>query len=81
MLAILDYSIDIQANRYMAIVDPLAPIASGATGTAVVIGSTGPLPAILTVTNRFNLAWNPGAYGWVATDPVTGDWEGTPSCC
>lgn len=81
VLSISDFSIDIQANKYMAIVEPTAPILAGATGTFNIIGSTGALGSVLTAVNRDIGAWGPGEYGWAATDPVTGIWQAWSTCC
>jgi len=81
VLAVLDYSIDIQGNRYMAIVEPTAPVAAGATGTFRIIGSTGPLGSFLTAVNRDAAIWGPGEYGRAAVDPATGAWQAWSTCC
>ena len=68
-------------NRQAAIVSPHANIAVGATGYCVVYGASGDISADVLVRNRGNAIWNAGELGWVAPDPVSGDWEGFDSCC
>lgn len=83
VLVVSDFTIDTFINRYMAIVEPTAPVAAGASGTFDIIGSTGPIggAAQITAVNQDAGIWAPGEYGWAALDPATSLWQAWSGCC
>lgn len=66
----------------IVVVQALAPIAAGASGSAQVVGVSGLLAGqTLTVVNRSDTSWSAGARGYASLRNGTCVWDGFKTCC
>ncbi len=71
-----------QDKQRTVIVEALAPIAAGASGSAQLVSEAGlVVGGVITVTNRFDTPWAAGTRGYASVRPGSCAWDGYPSCC
>lgn len=81
VFGVADYSPDLFLNQPLLIASADANINGGASGTATIMTAAGATGATITVRNRTSTPWAAGDLGYVAVEPVTGAYQGFPSCC